>query len=102
MGDTTPRGAQVASRRPTADAGQPHCVIPNCTFDVDQWGDTCPDCLRAFGAHLRPSAASPLNHQQILDRDSYVDRALALQRQIRDGGQRTAATATPTRRGRRA
>lgn len=101
MGDTAPCAAR-ARRRPTADADQPQCVIPNCTFDVEQWGDTCPDCQRAFGAHLRPSAAPALNHQQILDRDSYVDRALALQRQIRDGDRRADATATSTRRGGRA
>lgn len=100
MGDTAPRAAR-ARRRPTADADQPRCVIPNCTV-VELWGDTCPDCQRAFGDHLRPSAAPALNHQQILDRDSYVDRALALQRQIRDADRRADATASSAWRGRSA
>lgn len=93
--------ATQARRAPSAGATGQQCVIPNCSIDVEQWGDTCGDCLRAFGAHLRPSAAPPLNHQQI--RDSDVDRALALQRQVRDGHRRGRATASPApRRGRRA
>lgn len=101
MGDTAPCAAR-ARRRPRAGADQPQCVIPNCALDVEQWGDTCLECQRVFGAHLRPSAAPGLNHQQTLDRDSYVDRALALQRQIRDGDGRADATAPPARRGKRA
>lgn len=95
--------ATQARRAPSAGATGPQCVIPNCSIDVEQWGDTCADCRRAFGAHLRPSAAPRLNHQQILERDSYVDRAVALQRQARDGHLRGRATAIPApRRGRRA
>lgn len=101
MGNTA-TAATPARREPSAGADQPQCVIPNCTLDVEQWGDTCPECLRTFGAHLRPSAAPPLNHQQIVERDSYVDRALALQRQVRDGHRRDDATAPRQRLGRRA
>lgn len=95
------KATQGARRVPSAGATGSQCDIANCRTDVDQWGDTCSNVLRAFGTDLRPGAAPPLNHQQILDRDSYVDRALALQRQVRHGP--GPATASPTlRRGRRA
>jgi len=74
-------------RRPKAttssDATSPVCVLPGCPTTVTAWGDPCTDCLTLFGDQLRPTSAAPLTREMIAARDSYVERAYAVQRQLR-------------------
>ncbi|WP_342314786.1 hypothetical protein LIX17_25445 (plasmid) [Mycobacterium avium subsp. hominissuis] len=62
----------------------PLCVIPGCINEVHRWGATCGECLDDFGPHLRSTGAPALTQQQIAERDSGVQLALALQRQVRE------------------
>lgn len=108
--DPTPPSPRPRRRRPPggpaiaaghARIEQPQCVIPNCTTRVDEWGDTCPDCIDLFGSHLRPTGTR-LTRDEIIERDSYVDRALHMQRQLRAGFHDDMITAAhPRYRGRR-
>lgn len=54
---------------------RPACVIPGCAHPVPAWGQPCPECRQAFGAHLRPTDTAPLTRDEIAARDTYVERA---------------------------
>jgi hypothetical protein len=58
-----------------------NCVIPGCLTPVDAAGETCDDCITAFGTWLRPTDTAPMTAEQIRDRDAYVERAYYAQRQ---------------------
>lgn len=60
----------------------PTCVIPGCGHPVTAWGQPCPACLDAFGAHLRRSDDAPLTRDQIAARDAYVERAYHARRRM--------------------
>lgn len=64
---------------------QPVCVIPGCDHPVTAWGQPCPQCLTAFGAHLRPTGDAPLTRAQIGARDAYIERAYYAQRRMTGG-----------------
>ena len=57
------------------------CVIPGCCNDVAATGDTCTECLTAFGSWLKPSDVR-LSETEIRDRDAYVARAYYAQRRL--------------------
>jgi len=66
----------------------PACVLPGCRNPVGRLGDPCGDCQREFGPMLRPTGQMLTEDDmaaQIEERDSYVHRAYALQRLIREG-----------------
>jgi hypothetical protein len=58
------------------------CVLPGCKTVVDEPGDTCPECVAAFGTWLQPSQVV-LTAEQIRARDLYVERAYHAQRRLR-------------------
>ena len=60
----------------------PECVLPGCKQPVDHTGETCPDCVAAFGNWLRP-AEQLLTADQIRARDLYIERAYHAQRRFR-------------------
>ena len=60
----------------------PECVLPGCKQPVDHVGETCPDCVAAFGNWLR-TAEQLLTADQIRARDLYVERAYHAQRRFR-------------------
>jgi hypothetical protein len=66
----------------------PVCVIPGCQLEVSDWGHPCRACLDAFGPWLRVSCGTPLNREEIVARDAYVERAYVLQQQTRQFGAR--------------
>jgi hypothetical protein len=55
------------------------CVLPGCKQPVNEAGDTCTDCLAAFGTWLQPSDIV-LTADEIRSRDAYVERAYHAQR----------------------
>lgn len=57
------------------------CALPGCRNPVPEAGDTCPDCVAAFGTWLRPAAR--LTADDIRARDEYVQRAYQQQRSKR-------------------
>ncbi len=58
------------------------CALPGCANPVPEPGDTCPDCVAAFGNWLRP-ADTRLTADDIRARDEYVQRAYQQQRSMR-------------------
>ena len=50
------------------------CVLPGCHNTVDTIGDTCTDCLSAFGDWLQASE-DRMTADEIRARDEYVERA---------------------------
>lgn len=58
------------------------CALPGCANPVPEVGDTCPDCVAAFGTWLRP-ADTRLTADDIRARDEYVQRAYQQQRSKR-------------------
>ena len=50
------------------------CVLPGCRNPVTTIGDTCTDCLAAFGNWLQPSE-DRMAAEEITSRDAYVERA---------------------------
>lgn len=83
---------------PLAESDQPICVIPNCTNGIDEDGQPCGECLRAFGPCLRTCDDAPLTRSQIAARDGEVSRAYQLRHQLRGTGETTARRGS-TRRG---
>lgn len=95
MGSTE---AAASPRRATPQSAVPRCVIPSCSIEVEQWGDTCGNCLDDFGPYLRPTAGPGLTQRQIAERDRGVHLALALQRQVHEANRAPAAKATRSSR----
>lgn len=58
------------------------CALPGCRNPVPEPGDTCPDCVAAFGTWLRP-ATTRLTGDDIRARDEYVEWAYHAQRSMR-------------------
>lgn len=58
------------------------CALPGCANPVPEVGDTCADCVAAFGTWLRP-AATRLTADDIRARDEYVERAYQQRRSKR-------------------
>ncbi|MGJ6127347.1 hypothetical protein QN239_32730 [Mycolicibacterium sp. Y3] len=95
--DSTERLASKRYAEPQSGA-VPVCVIPSCINEVHRWGATCGECLDDFGPYLRSTGAPALTQQQIVERDSGVRLALALQHQVREANR--APAVRPSRPGR--